>query len=84
VGKVDEAKALINKYLETVSEEMGDTPVRFYLELLDEPEPGRVPQERRKQIEERVLSSISDPVVRSVSLGRFYHNRGEQAKGSVE
>jgi len=84
VGKLNEARALINKYLEAVSEGPADTPVRFYLQLLDEPDPGRVPQERRKQVEEQVLSSISDPVVRAVSLGRFYHKHGERAKASVE
>jgi len=83
-GKVNEARALVNKYLEVVSEDASDTLARFYLQLLDEPDPGHVSPEKRRVVEQHVLSSISDPVIRAISLGRFYHKNGDSVKASAE
>ncbi|MHC4645344.1 MAG: tetratricopeptide repeat protein [Planctomycetota bacterium] len=80
-GKIEQAKALVDEYLGYFPQ---STPLLFYKALLLEPEPGSVTEQRRRQIEEQVLSSIADPVRRGVNLGRYYYGYNELEKAAAE
>jgi tetratricopeptide (TPR) repeat protein len=80
-GKTSDAKVLVNKFLEYFPD---NTAVLFYQEMLSEPEPGNVSQQRRKEIEEHVLSNVADPNRRAIGLGRFYHRHNELKSAAVE
>ncbi|MFA5238102.1 MAG: tetratricopeptide repeat protein [Phycisphaerae bacterium] len=68
-GKADQAKDLVNLFLKHFP---ANTTILTYKQMLSEPEPGKISQQRRKEIEEQVLSGISDPTERSMRLGVFY------------
>jgi len=80
-GKTGEARALVDQFLEYFPESTG---ALFYRELLSEPDPTSITEQRRKQIEEHVLSNIADPVRRAINLGRHYHQYNELEKASAE
>ncbi|MHC4060073.1 MAG: tetratricopeptide repeat protein, partial [Planctomycetota bacterium] len=80
-GKTKEAKALADTFIESFPDNMA---VLFYRQLLSEPEPRKVSEQRRIEIEEQVLSSIADPVQRAINLGRFYRRSNELEKAATE
>jgi tetratricopeptide (TPR) repeat protein len=86
-GQTNQALRLINRFLEYSP----DSPaILVYQQLLSEPDPAKLTQQRRQQIEEQVLSRIADPVRRNVQLGIFYRRYNEpekainQFKGALE
>jgi len=80
-GKTEQAKELVNRFLEYFPV---NVTVLFYKQLLSEPEPVKVSQQRRNEIEEQVLSSIADPMQKSIRLGGFYRGRNEPNKAAEE
>jgi tetratricopeptide (TPR) repeat protein len=80
-GKIEQAKDLVNRFLEHF-------PVNimalFYKQILSEPEPGKISQQRRNEIEEQVLSGIADPTQKSIRLGVFYREHDELNKAAEE
>jgi len=80
-GKTIEADDLVNRFLGYFP----DKPVAlFYKQILSEPEPDKVGQQRRREIEERVLSNTADPTLRAMNLGLFYRRSNEPNKAAVE
>jgi len=80
-GKIQRAKDLVNQSLEYFPD---NTTLLFYKQILGEPEPGKISPERRKEIEENVLSDIAEPIRRSVNLGVFYRRNNEPNKAAEE
>ena len=76
-----EAAGLIEKLLPTDPE---NTTLLVQKMMLSEPEPHRIPQQRRRELEEQVLSGIADPIQRAVNLGLFYQRHNELDKAAVE
>ncbi len=76
-GNLDQAKLIVDKTLQYHP----DNPMGLlYKRLLAEPEPTNLSAEKREQIREEVLSGISDPVSRAMSLGMFYQTNDEPNK----
>jgi len=80
-GKQEQAEELVSKYLESFPDNVS---VLFYKKLLSEPSPTEVSEPRRIEIEEQVLSSLSDSVRRSIELGRFYHRHNKLTEAVSE
>jgi tetratricopeptide (TPR) repeat protein len=78
-GKTEQAKDLVNRFLEHFP---ANTKGLFYKQMLSEP--GEFSQQRRKEIEEQVLSGITDPIEKSMRLGAFYQEHGEPNKAAEE
>ncbi len=82
-GQTNQALRMINRFLE----HFPDTPAMLlYKQLLSEPDPAKLTQQRRQQIEEQVLSRIADPIRRKVQLGIFYrrYNEPEKARSQLK
>ncbi len=69
IGKTDQAEELINRFLDKFPE---NAAAMVYKLILAEPNPAQVAPQRIRQIEEKVLSGIADPVRREVQYGIFY------------
>lgn len=80
-GKTEQAKDLVNRFLEYFPVNVTGL---FYRQILSEPEPGKISQQRRNEIEEQVLSGIADPIERSMRLGVFYRGHDEPNKAAEE
>lgn len=80
-GKTKQAKDLVNRFLQYFP---ANITALFYKQILSEPEPRRVSQQRRKEIEKQILSSIADPMEKSMRLGVFYRGNGELNKAAEE
>ena len=75
------ASAVVDKYLENFPQ---NTNLLIYKKILSEPEPNNVSPQRRNQIEQEVLSNISDPVVKAMYLGAFFQRNNEPNKAVEE
>jgi tetratricopeptide (TPR) repeat protein len=77
-GRASRAESSVNGFLEYFPD---NAAVLVYKQILSEPEPAKISQQRRKEIEEQVLSSIADPIRRATQLGIFYrgYNEPEEA-----
>ncbi len=80
-GKTEQAKDLVNRFLEHFP---ANTTILFYKQVLSEPEPMKIPQQRRNEIEKQVLSDIADPMQKSIRLGVFYREHNEPNKAVEE
>jgi len=76
-GQTSEAEDLVDEFLGYFPDKAA---VLFYKQLLSEPDPANVSQQRREEIEKQVLLSITDPIRRGVQLGLFYRRRNELDK----
>jgi tetratricopeptide (TPR) repeat protein len=76
-GQTSEAKDLVDEFLGHFPD---NAAVLFYKQLLSEPDPANVPEQRREEIEKQVLLSTADPIHRAVQLGLFYRRRNELDK----
>jgi len=56
----------------------------IYKQMISEPQPYNIPQQKLTEIEERALSNISDPIKRAISLGIFYIRHNELEKATVD
>jgi tetratricopeptide (TPR) repeat protein len=79
--KTEPAKDLANRFLEHFPT---NTTVLFYKQLLSKAEPGKISQQKRKEVEEQVLSGIADQTERSMKLGVFYQEHNEPNKAAGE
>ena len=80
-GQFGEAEALVNAFLKYIPD---NTWALFYKQILSEPDPRKILQQRQKEIEEQILSSIADPARRAINLGRFYQKYNELEKAAAE
>ncbi len=80
-GKIEQAKEIVSRFLESFPT---NTRVLFYKQLLSEPEPGKISEQRHKEIQEQVLSDIADPVEKSLKLGVFYLGNNEPNRAAEE
>ena len=80
-GKTSQAEDLVNRFLEYFP---ANTTALFYKRILTEPEPDEVSQQRRKEIEEQVLSSIDNPIEKSLKLGVFCRRNNKLDKAAGE
>ena len=80
-GQLEQARGIVNRFLRYFPD---STTVLFHKRVLAEPAPDKVSQQRRKEIEEQVLSEIGEPIRRAVKLGLFYHWHGEPDKAAEE
>jgi len=78
-GQVSQAKDLVNRFLECFPD---NAAVLVYRQVLSEPDPANISQQRLKEIEEQVLSSIVDPIRRAAQLGIFYRSYNELEKAA--
>ncbi len=80
-GQINQALRLIDSFLENHP----DSPaVLIYKQVLSEPDPSKITQLRHRQIEEQVLSSLTDPIRRKVQLGIFYRRYNEPEKAIAQ
>jgi tetratricopeptide (TPR) repeat protein len=80
-GKVKAADDLVSRFLEYSPD---STTGLFYKRVLAEPEPGKIPEQRRREIEKEVVSGISDPIRRAFNLGMFYQRNNEPNEAIAE
>lgn len=80
-GQTNQALHLIDRFLEYYP---NSPAILVYEQLLSEPDPAKLSQQRRQQIEEQVLSSIADPMLRRVQLGIFYHRYNKLEKAAIQ
>ena len=80
-GKLKQAEAIVNRVLEYFPD---STMLLFYKQILSEPQPNKISQQRRKEIEKQALSNISDPAVKAMSLGIFYQRNNEPNEAAEE
>ena len=76
-GQASRAESLVDSFLGHFPD---NTIVLVYKQILSEPDPANISQQRLKEIEEQVLSSITDPVRRATQLGIFYRRNDETEK----
>jgi len=80
-GRLAEALALVDRLLAAVP---GDTDAAVYKLLLAEPDPLRVPVDRRNELAEQVFKSVKDAVERSLHLGMLYRSAGRMEEAVAE
>jgi tetratricopeptide (TPR) repeat protein len=78
-GQASRAKSLVNGFLERFPD---NAAVLVYKQILSEPDPAKISQQRRKEIGEQVLSNIPDPIRRATQLGIFYRGYNEPEKAA--
>jgi tetratricopeptide (TPR) repeat protein len=78
-GRAGRAKSLVNGFLERFPD---NAAVLVYKQILSEPDPAKISQQRRKEIGEQVLSNIPDPIRRATQLGIFYRGYNEPEKAA--
>ncbi len=78
-GQAGRAEDLVNRFLECFPD---NEAVLVYKQILSEPDPAKISQQRHKEIEEQVLSSIADPIRRAAQLGTFYSSYNELEKAA--
>jgi tetratricopeptide (TPR) repeat protein len=80
-NKIAEARLLVDQFMESHPD---NTSIQFYKQMLLEPDPRTISEQRRRQIEEDVLSTISDPARKSMNLARLYYKYNEMDKAAKE
>ena len=80
-GQASQAGNLVNRFLEYFPD---NAIVLVYKQILSEPDPAKISQQRRKEIEEQVLSSIADPIRRATQLGIFHRRYNEPEKAVAQ
>jgi len=80
-GYKAEAQDLVNRFLARFPD---NTTVLVYKQILAEPNPANVSEQRRKEIEEQVLLSVADPIRRAVELGVFYRRNNALPKAAEQ
>ena len=80
-GQAGQAGNLVNRFLEYFPD---NAIVLVYKQILAEPDPAKISQQRRKEIEEQVLSSIADPIRRATQLGIFHRRYNEPEKAAAQ
>ena len=78
-GQASRAEDLVNRFLECFPD---NAAVLVYRQVLSEPDPENISQQRLREIEEQVLSSIAEPIRRAAQLGIFYRSYNEMEKAA--
>jgi tetratricopeptide (TPR) repeat protein len=78
-NEISQAKDFTNRFLESFPQH---ATALIYKQLLQEPVPQKVPEQRYKQIEEQTLLSLNDPIKRALQLGIFYHRNNDFEKAA--
>ncbi|HUU16725.1 MAG TPA: tetratricopeptide repeat protein [Sedimentisphaerales bacterium] len=78
-GQASRAESLVSTFLQYFPD---NAAVLVYKQILSEPDPAKISQQRRKEIEEQVLSSVADPIRRATQLGIFYRGYNELEKAT--
>ncbi len=81
LGQISKAENLVNQFLEHFPD---NTTALIYKQILSEPRPEDVSQERYREIEEQVLLGIAEPVRRAAELGMSYRRNNELEKAAEE
>lgn len=81
LGKTELAGNLIAKYSERFPD---NATTLVYKQILSEPDPAKISEQRLKEIEEKALSGIADPIARALELGIFYRRYNELEKASAQ
>ncbi|MHC4488781.1 MAG: hypothetical protein ACYSW7_06350, partial [Planctomycetota bacterium] len=81
LGQISKAEDLVNQFLGHFPD---NATALIFKQILSEPKPEAVSQERNKEIEEQVLSGIADPVRRAAELGMSYRRNNELEKAAGE
>ena len=69
MDKQSSANAFLNKILANDPENVA---ARIYKRFLEEPDPKKIPEERRLEIEKEILSQLDNPVQRILNIAAFY------------
>lgn len=80
-GQKREAEELVNQFLKHFPDNLS---VLIYKQMLSEPNLASIPEQRHKEIEQQVLSSIANPIRRAVELGIFYRRNNELQKAAEQ
>jgi tetratricopeptide (TPR) repeat protein len=80
-GQLDQANLIVDKLLKCQPD---NSTMLYYKRLLAEPEPTKVSAEKSKQIKEGILTGITDPVRRTVSLGILYQTNTDPNKAAEQ
>ena len=78
-GQTDRAKRLVDRFAQAFPDSVA---VLVYDGILSESDPAKVTQQRMQEIEEQVLSSAADPMLRALQLGIFYRRSNELEKAT--
>ncbi len=78
---ISRAKDFINRYLNYFPQNI---TALVYKQILLEPHPKEVSIQRYRDIEEKVLLSLTDPFYSSLQLGIFYHRNNEYDKAITQ
>ena len=70
-GRIEKAKNLVNEYLEHFPD---NVTALFYKQVLSEPDPANIAEQRHKEIQKQAISNITDPLTRAMSLGIFHRS----------
>ncbi|MFC1764346.1 tetratricopeptide repeat protein, partial [Planctomycetota bacterium] len=79
-GQLSEARALVTPAGRTITH---SAVIRFYQQLLDEPDPQNVTPERLTALRELAIQGLPDPLQRSVELGLYYQQQ-QQADRALD
>ncbi len=80
-NKTTKAMSLVDQFLQSHPD---STSIQFYKLMLLEPDPSKISEQKRRQIEEKVLSTITDPARKSMNLARLYHKYKEMELAATE
>ena len=80
-GQIERARNLVNQFLESFPD---NTIALFHKQLFSMPEPDKVSEQERMQMQENILSNIADPIAKAMSLGVFYKDNDEPKKAVEE
>ncbi len=77
IDDISQAKQLVDKYLTKFPNDIG---IQIYKQVMSEPEPGIVTQQRYTEIQEKIILNISGPIQRASNLGILYKNNNDIPK----
>lgn len=78
-GRTDRARRLVDRFSQAFPD---SATVLVYKQILSEPDPIKVTQQRLKEVEEQALSSTADPMLRALKLGIFHRRYNELEKAA--
>ncbi|MBN2314871.1 MAG: tetratricopeptide repeat protein, partial [Sedimentisphaerales bacterium] len=80
-GQLDRAGRLVDQFLKAFPDSV---MVQVYHQILSEPDPANVSQQRLKEIEKQVLSGTTDPMLRALKLGIYYSNYNDMENATSQ
>ncbi|UCF00386.1 MAG: tetratricopeptide repeat protein [Planctomycetota bacterium] len=80
-GDIEQAKNLVGQCIDIFPD---NTTILFYKRILHEPQPDKISQQKRSEIQQQVLLNIADPRAKAMKLGLFYLKNNELNRAAVE